>query len=83
MSDTNDIRFDCPNCGKGFGIPGISDIAECEGATCDCPNCGDLLLFADGKIVDFHAHLNASDPRWPADGAGTGVINILCEGGAN
>ena len=75
-SATNDIRFECPNCKGGFGIPGISSFAEAEGATCDCPHCGDLLLFAEVALVDFHAHLHASDPRWPVDGKGTEVIEL-------
>jgi predicted RNA-binding Zn-ribbon protein involved in translation (DUF1610 family) len=76
MKDENDIRFECPNCGDGFGIPGISNVAECEGATCDCPNCGDLLLFDEGKLVDFHKAMNAADPRWPADGKNTSWVEV-------
>ncbi len=77
MSDPNDIRFECPNCKGGFGIPGISTFAEAEGATCDCPNCGDLLLFAEDALVDFHKTLHAAtDGRWPIDGEGTGVIEL-------
>lgn len=68
------IPPNCCNCGKSFKIlvPGMSELAEFEGATLDCPHCDGLLIIVGGELRDFHQHLNASEDRWPADGAGTG-----------
>ena len=77
MKNENDIRFDCPVCAEGFGIPSISSFAEAEGATCDCPHCNALLVFDEGALKDFHKFLSEeTDGLWPSDGKNTGIIEI-------
>jgi hypothetical protein len=59
----------CPGCNKGFTVFGDS-------GTGDCPHCNLLVLIENDKIYDFHKKLHEEDPRWPADGKGTGYIEI-------
>ena len=62
-------------------------------ASTDCAVCGELLMIPgeqfEGQNLDafpvnvhmplFHVYLNQQDPRWPADGAGTGSIEFAAE----
>lgn len=61
---------------------------DLAGCTTDCGVCGELLIIPAGQFMGqdlhavpfavhaplFHRYLNQQDPRWPADGAGTGYI---------
>lgn len=63
------------------------------GCTTDCNVCGELLIIPreqfEGQDPDaypfnvhaplFHKYLNQQDPRWPADGAGTGFVEFAAE----
>lgn len=64
----------CPEC----GTPRLkkSSLKKYEGYTMDCKNCGLMLILEEGKLKDFHAHLNASNPNWPKDGEGTSFISL-------
>jgi len=70
--------FDCPKCDYTMTVEDESiTVAECEGATLDCNKCDALLLVKDGAAVDFHVEINKrTEGRWPADGAGTGYVEI-------
>lgn len=60
------------------------------GATTDCRECGELLMIPaeqfEGQDPDsypynvhmplFHLYLHQQDPRWPADGGGTGYAEF-------
>lgn len=63
------------------------------GATTDCVVCDELLIIpreqfegqdptgfpAEVHAPLFHKHLNQQDPRWPADGKGTGYVEFAAE----
>lgn len=63
------------------------------GCTADCVRCGALLIIpgrqflgmrldifpADVHMPLFHRYMNQQDPRWPADGAGTGYMEFDAE----
>lgn len=56
---------------------------DCKGRAGNGERCYKLLIFPpestyDGctRARDFHVYLNESDPRWPADGSGTGWVEI-------
>lgn len=65
-------------------------VATLAGCTTDCPVCGELLIIDAGQFAGkrldvkpfavhlplFHRYLHQQDPRWPADGAGTGYIEF-------
>lgn len=71
------MRCNCPVCEAVFGIPGVRDFAEAEGATCDCPHCNALLVFDEGALKDFHKFMSEdTDGLWPSDGKNTGVIEL-------
>lgn len=63
-------------CGHVLKMP--YSLEEMLGATVDCTVCGKLLMLqvALVKGVDFHKELNRRNPDWPADGAGTGWVEV-------
>jgi len=66
----------CPHCPKNQFEVGADSIEDAEGATIDCPYCESVLIFIEGKPVDFHAYMNSQDDRWPTDGQGTASMCI-------
>ena len=70
------MKTKCCNCSDTFNIPGVESLSDHEGATLDCPACNAVLIIDDGILKDFHRFMNEGDPRWPADGKNTGVIEI-------
>jgi len=66
------VKMKCPLCEMNIyfekGMP--------TSFTTDCSMCGDLLIFADGELKDFHKYMNSKDSRWPIDGKGTNSIEI-------
>ena len=64
-----ELKVSCPSCKKEFKIYG-------ENGTGDCPHCNLLILMECGKIYDFHKKMHEEDSRWPADGKGTGYIEL-------
>jgi len=65
----------CPSCDKESEV-GADTAEEAEGATLDCAWCSTLLIFNEGKVIDFHVHMNNQDPRWPKDGQGAHSVSI-------
>lgn len=65
--------MNCPECQYEF-----KDVftKEEDGATLDCPKCNALLIYKDGEIQNFHEWMHNRDKRWPADGKGTGYIEV-------
>jgi len=64
----------CPECKSGFRS--IYSKSYREGCTMDCPKCGALLIFLDGETLSFHRRMNSKYSDWPADGEGTGHVDI-------
>lgn len=62
----------CPVCEQVFFFDG----AVVSNCTSNCSHCGALLLIDDNVVYPFHEKLHKDDPRWPADGTGTGFITI-------
>ena len=67
-------RIVCPDCKEGFSTDYSRE--EREGATMNCPCCDTLLVFIDGKTLSFHKYMNSQYSDWPADGEGTGHVDI-------
>ena len=76
-------KFRAPN----YWVPYLEE-GTLNGATFDCPDCGRLEIIngCDGYQVtsqDFHKwmHDKGPDPatglQWPADGSGTGYVEIV------
>lgn len=57
-------------------------LSHLEGATVDCPECGQLLIFKTDtekfelRALDFHKYLHSKNPEWPAEGEGTGYVEV-------
>lgn len=65
-------------------------VGDLAGSTTDCAQCGELLIIPAGQFARqrfdafpaevhmplFHTYMNRQDPRWPADGAGTGYTEF-------
>lgn len=67
----------CPNCKLTFDFDDDDLLIELEGCTCDCPHCGSLLIIKHTHCLDFHQYIHSQDNRWPANGQGTGFIEIV------
>ena len=68
----------CPKCDVDL-LPdtyGLDNWSDGEGATLDCISCKGLLIIDNGVVCDFHKTLNASNQEWPADGNGTGFVDV-------
>lgn len=70
------VEFDCPSCEKTnyFRPDGDVNMLNC---TADCSHCGNFLKIEDRKVFEFNPLLSEeSGGAWPADGQGTGYIEI-------
>lgn len=70
------VGLKCPKCQQAFFLPDIATIAEVNGSTMDCPHCQELILVRRGTAYRFHQYMHEQDPRWPADGSGTGHVTL-------
>ena len=69
------MDVDCPICKHDCGYTAAVLITH-NFFTLDCQNCGQLLYNDDGVLVDFHARIHEGCPAWPADGRGTGYLEL-------
>lgn len=66
----------CPLCGGTIATIAIS-AEQMSGATFDCQRCGaELLDDPEAGVVELHAFIHSKDPAWPADGEGTGYVDL-------
>ena len=73
MSTKIRASFECPLCGKNC----FFDLEDANSNfSTNCVHCGELLLANDGEVYPFHQKLHEEDPRWPADGKGTGCLTM-------
>ena len=72
-SELNSFDHTTPCC--GIQLKEEIDMAEFAGYTVDC-HCGKILIIVESHLEDFNVHVNAKDPRWPADGSNTGYIEV-------
>jgi len=68
--------MNCPNCTNQFKFTDETTLEQAEGCTMDCPNCSSVLIVNNGQVLDFHKFLHEKDSRWPADGKGTGFLEV-------
>ncbi len=72
------VGLKCPKCQQAFFLPDIPTVAEVNGSTMDCPHesCQELIIVRKGVAYRFHQYMHEQDPRWPADGSGTGHVTL-------
>lgn len=72
------FEFMCPVClaELEFSV----SVEEAEGVTTDCSVCGALLIVKESKVLDFHKWMHSRHSVWPADGIGTGMVNVNDDG---
>jgi len=65
------IDVTCPECQGRFKVYGDGAPSKVwkplVGDTTDCYHCDALLLFTEGKVVEFHSHMRSKMPAWDAD----------------
>jgi ribosomal protein S27E len=79
MTDAEKFTVKCPACEQSYEVS--VRLQDHVGATVDCKLCGELLLIHEGtglgaRLTKFHEHLHERDGRWPADGKGTGFVEV-------
>ncbi len=68
--------IECPKCKKTSTVKAEKIPTS---FTANCSHCGELLLVG-GLVKLFHQAINEENPEWPADGAGTGFVEIRPRG---
>ncbi len=72
------LKLTCSECSNDIKITSreVHEASEIEGCTFDCAHCGALLVMNQGEVKSLHKMLSVECPGWPADGAGTGFIEM-------
>ena len=70
------VGFKCPKCQQPSFLPDIATVDEVNGSTMYCTHCQELILVRRGTAYPFHQYMHEQDPRWPADGKGTGHVTL-------
>lgn len=67
------VKMKCPDCGRNLYFEKISMPTS---FTTTCSVCGNLLIYDNEELKNFHKHLHSKDSRWPIDGKDTGYVEI-------
>ncbi len=74
------MTLNCPNCkveisGEKYGLTD-KEMQGIDHCTLNCYQCNSLLLIDNGELKDFHKTIHEECEAWPADGKGTGHLEI-------
>lgn len=72
------VGVKCPKCQQAFFLPDVKSVSEVDNCSLSCSheNCRELILVRKGIAYSFHQYLHEQDPRWPANGSGTGHVTL-------
>jgi hypothetical protein len=72
------VGVKCPKCQQAFFLPDLKSVSDADNSTMNCAHeqCRELILVRKGTAYRFHQYMHEQDPRWPADGSGTGYVTL-------